>query len=162
MGERGGIVSALYPASMSVDEVGAVDPVPSGHQGVPLDPAYRERLLIRLRLIYGEIEAQYPKFLADAAQELSDKKDSPRFNFILRRLWMERVGELHDDWRTELRDWYTRFENAMDWSVPVGSDQDEDFVAVTLSVWQKRYVTDLKTLDAIEMIRNVQNLGIRT
>jgi hypothetical protein len=36
-----------------------------------------------------------------------------------------------------------------------------NFVAVTLSVWQRRYVTDLKTLQAIEIIRNVQNLGIR-
>jgi len=98
--------------------------------------------------------------MEEAKLALADKKENTRFGFVVRRLWQEDSGELDGDWKALLRDRYHQFESSFDWKAPAGTNLDETFLARTLSVWQRRYVTKLNIQHAAEMVLNIGNLGV--
>jgi len=128
-------------------------------RGPQVSPELRRKLFAQLKTIYAEVEEHYPEFVKEAQVALSDKKASPRFGFIIRRLWCEDAGELVENWRDGLRARYEGFERKFDWTAPVDAAADAVFLARTLSVWQRRYVNKLKMEHAAEIVYNLRNLS---
>jgi hypothetical protein len=147
----------IPPLSRSIPDYYSAmpDPAPSP-RGKQIGSAMRAGLLTQFEAIYAEVDEAYPAFLAEAKTLLPDRASSPRFGFIIRRLWFEDVGELADNWQEALRTRYDSFEAAFDWTVPPGTSASPELVARTLSVWQRRYLTDLRVRHALDMITTVQ------
>ena len=144
----------------TMDTEGAGEPS-TDSRGAQVSPELREKLLLQLRAIFAEVEVYYPEFLAESRRLLPVEAKSPRFGFIVRRLWMRWSGDLPDDWRQTLAGDFHAFEASFNWSLPAGAEEDPDFVAETLSVWQRRHPQGIGTTAAVEFIRNTVALRLK-
>jgi hypothetical protein len=124
-------------------------------RGAPVSPELRRKLLAQLRAIHEQAEVFFDGFLEDAKAALPEERDSPRFPFVVRRLWQQDDSEFHGDWRETIRNRYLKFEREFDWSVPPTAGVDERFWTRSLSVWQNLYYEQaLKSKHILGIIRD--------
>lgn len=107
--------------------------------------------------MYDEVEAGYPSFLAEAHALLSSRIRDPEFGFIVRRLWMEDIGEPRDGWHQTMQARYESFAASW-WPQSQVKSKDDQFLKQTLSVWQKRSVVCLSLPAARRLIENASRL----
>lgn len=144
----------------TMDTEGAGEPS-TDSRGTQVSPELRKKLHSQLRTIFAEVEAYYPEFLTEARRLLPGETKKPRFGFIVRRIWMQWAGELPLDWRERIAGEFHAFELSFNWSLPAGADEDPDFVAETLSAWQRRHPQGIGTTAAVEFIRNTLALRLK-
>ena len=123
-----------------------------------------------LRSLYAQrksmadsVEWSYPKFLSEARTLLSDLRDQDRFEFVLRRIWMDHIdddGCLPELAEAELRRLYIEFCNTFTWSV-AGQPPwiDQDLIERTLSAWQPRLLQRLTAEQAVRILKGVTRLA---
>lgn len=125
-------------------------------KGKPTTAFVRKRAIERLRRLFGNVEGEYPAFLADARQLLPLNAVDARFAFVMRRLWMDYAGEVPGNWDSTLEQRYAAFCSAFDWSMEGTPPWVKPaLVHRTLSLYQQRYPILLETQDALGIILSI-------
>jgi hypothetical protein len=125
-----------------------------------LHPTYREALLAQVQRGFNRKDGEYQHFLDEARERLPEKKNEPRFEFVIRRIWFAYSCELPKGWQTVLQARYDKFVAEYEWTkTGQSSALDPALVERTLSVWQRHWPLPLKAAHVAAMLLNVRRLA---